>query len=126
MPELCSLTVEERDGVALAVLSGEIDLSNADELGGELRVRISNRVLAVIVDLSDVTYVDSYGLSCLFDLNRRLETRQQRLRVVIPEAGHLRRVLELVSFGAFAGIDPTVAEARAALARPRDSEELAQ
>lgn len=112
--------------MALAAFAGEIDVSNADELGADLRVRVSNRVLAVIVDLSEVEYVDSYGLSFLFDLNRRLQTRQQQLRVVIPEGAHLRRVLELVAFDDFAGVDPSVAEARASLTRSRDDGEAAQ
>ena len=126
MPELCRLTVQEREGVALASLAGEIDSTNADEIGEELRVRVSNRVLAVIVDLSEVTYVDSYGLALLFDLNRRLQTRQQRLRVVIPEGAQLRRVLEVVAFNGLAGVDASVADARARIATADDDGELAQ
>lgn len=126
MPALWNLTVEDRDGVALASLSGEIDASTTDQVGGELRLRVSNRVLAVIVDMSEVEYVDSYGLAFLFDLARRLKTRQQRLRVVVPEDAHLRRVFELVGFDGFAEIDPSVAAAYAALARASEDSELEQ
>ena len=126
MPEIYNLNVEETDGVAVATLEGELDISNADELSAELRTRVSNRVLAVIVDLSGVEYIDSYGLSFLFDLNRRLTTRQQQLRVVIPEGAHTRRVLELAGFTDLAGLDGSLAEARASLEQARDADELAQ
>lgn len=126
MPELYQLIVEESGGIALAKLAGEIDISNADELGGELQARVSNRVLAVIVDVSEVSYIDSYGISQLFDLNRRLRTRQQRLRVVVPEGAHLRRLLELVDFHELAEMDTSVDEARAVLTAPADEGELAQ
>jgi anti-anti-sigma factor len=126
MPEICSLNVAERDGVAVATLEGEVDVSNADELGAELRTRVSNRVLAVIVDLSGVEYIDSYGLSFLFDLNRRLKTRQQELRVVIPEGAHTRRVLEFAGFTELAGLDGSLADARTSLEQVRDADELAQ
>ena len=126
MPEICSLNVEERDGVAVATLEGEVDVSNADELGAELRMRVSNHVLAVIVDLSAVEYIDSYGLSFLFDLNRRLKTRQQQLRVVVPDGAHTRRVLELAGFMEVAGLDASVPDARASLEEERDADELSQ
>ncbi len=118
MSELCTLTVEESDRIALATLAGEVDASNADQLGADLRVRLSNRLVGVIVNLSDVTYIDSYGVAVLFDLNRRLETRQQRLHVVVPDGARLRRVLELLDFSRLAAVDASVAEARANLASP--------
>jgi anti-anti-sigma factor len=121
VPELYALTIEERDRVALATLVGEVDASNADQLGAQLR-SISNRALGLIVDLSQVSYLDSYGLAILFDLNRRLRTRQQRLRVVVPQGVHLRQVLELVGFDALVGIDATVAAARATIADSPDDE----
>lgn len=89
-------------------------------------MRVSNRMLGVIVDLSEVEYIDSYGLAFLFDLSRRLQTRQQRLHVVVPEDAHLRRVLDVVSLGDFADIEPSVAAARAAVARPPEEGELWQ
>ena len=126
MPELFQLNVEESDGIALANLAGEIDISNAEELGSELQARVSNRTLAVIIDLTAVTYIDSFGISQLFDLNRRLRTRQQRLRVVVPEGAHLRRLLELVEFNELGEMDTSVENARAVLTAPLDEGELAQ
>lgn len=119
MLELCRLTVEERDGVAVATFAGEIDISNADQLGAELRTRVSNRVFAVIVDLSEITYIDSQGLTMLFELNRRLRTRQQLLHLVVRQEAHLRRVLDLVEFGEVGGVQASIADARSSLASLR-------
>jgi anti-anti-sigma factor len=110
------LTVEDRDGVALVRLSGEIDMSNTDSLAAEIHERVSNRALGAIVDLSGVDYIDSYGLGLLFDLGRRLGTRQQGLALVIPAWSHLRRLADLVELGSVVPLADSVEEARASLA----------
>lgn len=116
MSKLCDLTVAEHDGIALATLAGELDMSNADDLAAELQAQISNQALAVIVDLSPVDYLDSYGVGFLFELASNLRKRQQELRVVVPTDSHLKRVMELVEFGRIAAVEASVEDARASLA----------
>jgi anti-sigma B factor antagonist len=78
------LRVSRRDRIVIAHLVGEIDLSNA----GELRVAVTdstpNDALGVVLDLSEVTYVDSAGIQLLYLLGESLRKRGQTLRVVIP------------------------------------------
>ena len=71
---------EQRDSVLIAAVEGEIDSSNAAELRLALSERLPSAASALVLDLSDVTYVDSSGIHLLFDLGRRLAARRQALR----------------------------------------------
>ncbi len=86
---------ETIDGTSAILLSGEIDISNAAYLARALKESVSNLDLQLIVDLSQVTYVDSAGIRVMFDLWRRLKDHQQRLILVVPEGTGVRRSLAL-------------------------------
>jgi anti-anti-sigma factor len=95
---LASVTRDEQDGVVVAAVQGEIDVSNAAQLGHEL-TEVSNQALGLVVDLGQVSYLDSAAIALLYELHVRLERRGQRLVVVAPPAGAPRRVLELTALG---------------------------
>jgi anti-sigma B factor antagonist len=99
-------------------LVGEIDLSNAGEVGGAIRSRVPNHARALVLDLSEVRYVDSSGLAVLFDLRRRLVSRRQELRVVVPRESHILRVLELVDLDATAVYEGSLEAALAEIPGP--------
>jgi anti-anti-sigma factor len=87
----------EEDGVIVATVHGEIDASNAVEIGRAL-TDISNQALGLVVDLGEVGYLDSTGIALLYDLHTRLDRRGQKLAIVAPARGAARRVLELTAF----------------------------
>jgi len=97
----------ERDTV-VAELRGEIDLSNAKTIAGEIGSAVPNDAAGVVLDLADVTYLDSSGVHLIFDLNERLHGRQQRLVLTLPEGSRISRVLELVNVEAVVPIERTV------------------
>ena len=80
---------------AAIVVSGEIDLSNAEQFSRVLKGSVSNVDHELILDLSQVTYVDSAGIRVMFDLARRLKDHQQRLLLVVPRGSRIRRSLTL-------------------------------
>ena len=106
------------DDVIVARLTGEIDLSNASEVGETLSAAVPNTALGLVIDLTATSYLDSSGVHLLFDLAERLQRRQQRLRVVVPEGGPIRRVLRIVELDAtvpvLASLDEAVEQIRAA------------
>jgi anti-sigma B factor antagonist/stage II sporulation protein AA (anti-sigma F factor antagonist) len=117
--DLSTLTIEDRfDDVVVARLSGEVDLSNANAVGDQLRAAIPNRALGLVLDLSGTSYLDSSGVSLIFDLADRLRRRQQQLRLVAPADAPLRRILRIVDPGGALpltdSIDAAVAEIRGA------------
>ena len=102
---IAGFDVEQRDGVAVATLEGEIDGSNAAELRLALSERLPSASSGLVLDLSQVTYLDSSGIHLLFDLGRRLAARRQALRLVVPAGAPMRRVLELCAVGSVAPMD---------------------
>jgi anti-anti-sigma factor len=89
------LQLERRDGTPIARLTGEVDLSNAAIIKRSIAETVSNRDLALVLDLSEVTYLDSAGISMLFDLSRRLGQHLQRLILVLPAQSLLHRSLRV-------------------------------
>lgn len=98
----------ERDGIVVASVEGEIDSSNAAELRLALSERLPSTSSALVLDLSQVTYLDSSGIHLLFDLGRRLAARRQSIRLVVPGAAPMRRVLELCAVDSVAPMDETL------------------
>ena len=78
------LRIETADGVLVARLLGEIDLSNADVVRSGLARATSNEIVGAVIDLSKATYMDSAGINVLFHLRERLRVRGQELRLVVP------------------------------------------
>ena len=103
------VTVSARaDGdMVLVVISGEIDLANAEFVEQQLASAISNRTLKVDVDLTDVAYVDSIGMRVLFALALRLETAQIELRLLAPIGSPARRVIEISGLDSIVTVEPT-------------------
>jgi anti-anti-sigma factor len=95
--QLASVRRHDRDGVIVATVRGEIDISNAAHVGSELTA-ISNSALGLVADLGDVKHLDSAGIAVLYELHLRLARRGQHLVVVAPPGRAPRRVLELIAF----------------------------
>ena len=83
---LSEIEFEEHDGVLVARIAGEVDGSNAVELGRALGERLPSSAHGLVLDLSSVAYLDSAGIELLFSLARRLGDRRQRLRLGVPAA----------------------------------------
>jgi anti-anti-sigma factor len=90
---LARLDDEMHDEVPVARLQGEVDASNVKEMGDRLRGLMSNRSVALVVDLSATTYLDSAGINLLFALGDELRSRQLQLRLVIPPKTSIARML---------------------------------
>jgi anti-anti-sigma factor len=111
MTDGTSVRTEYRDGVVIAWILGEVDLSNARRIGENVARAVPNAAAGLVIDLSETTYLDSSGVSLVFDLAERLQARQQQVRVAVPEEAPLRRVLRVVNLGS---VVPIVASADAA------------
>jgi anti-sigma B factor antagonist len=110
LTELSELEFSGED-VIVARLSGEIDLSNAADVGEQLAAAVPNTALGMVIDLTATSYLDSSGVHLLFDLGERMQRRQQQLRVAVPEGGPIRRVLRIVELDAAVPVTATVDEA---------------
>jgi anti-sigma B factor antagonist len=81
---IADLRLSSREGIVIAHVTGEIDMSNAGDLREAITDATPNDALGVVLDLSNVDYDDSAGIHMLYRLGDSLRTRGQTLRVVIP------------------------------------------
>lgn len=105
-----SVTVGEVRGVRVAMMQGEVELASVQGLGVELEAAMVPAGGALVIDLTDVTYLDSAGVHLLFRLAHRHHEAGGMTRLVAGP-GPVRRVLELTGIEATMGIDATVDEA---------------
>jgi anti-anti-sigma factor len=114
--ELVELQIEEREGadVVVARLTGELDISGAESTGQRIAEAVPSSARGVVVDMSELEFIDSSGIAMLFALARRVGSRRQELRVVAPEGMPVARVLDIVEFDkaapVHADVDSAVAE----------------
>jgi anti-sigma B factor antagonist len=92
---LADLSTETLDRLVVARLDGEIDLSNAVELGSMIASRVPNEALGLVIDLTKVDYVDSAGIHVLFELRERLKTRGQEIGLVVPRDADIFKALRV-------------------------------
>jgi anti-anti-sigma factor len=114
---LATVSIVEDDGVSVATLQGEIDISNVDALAHSLD-QLPNQSLGLVVDLIEVSYIDSSGISLLHNLATRLGQRAQGLVVVSRESSAPYRVLTLTEFTSRA---PMVADVQEAIRLVRET-----
>lgn len=114
---LSEVDFDEQDGVVVARISGEVDGSNAVELGRALGERLPSSAHGLVLDLSAVAYLDSAGIELLFGLARRLGDRRQRLRLGVPQHSPVRRVLEICDIASVAPLAESADAAAAAIAQ---------
>ena len=115
MSVLAQVTDEHHGDVPVVAIAGEIDASNAGEIADRLRAALSNRSEALVVDLSDTTYIDSAGLNILFELSVALRERQQELHLVVAQPSPIARMVAIVGLDAAVATHPTRAGALDAL-----------
>jgi anti-anti-sigma factor len=77
------------------VVEGELDLASAPDLERELRAAAGDAVPLVVVDLSEVTFVDSSALHMLVRTSLEVKTRGLDLVIRRPR-GTARRVFDVV------------------------------
>ena len=94
VPDSLTVSVLGLPDHVVVELRGEVDLATAGLLRDRFDGLIPQTVGSVVVDASDLSFLDSTGLSVLVDVDRRLSTlgRSLLLRNVNPP---VRRVLEI-------------------------------
>jgi anti-sigma B factor antagonist len=113
--ETASPRVDYHDAVGVVTIAGEVDIIQAHALRDQLLGAVRNEDLGLVIDLSEATYIDSVGVSLLFELAERLGERQLKLAVVLPEDGLVERVLTMVDLRSVVEVQPTVNGALSAI-----------
>jgi anti-sigma B factor antagonist len=123
MPELARLSLENQGGIELAHIAGEVDASNVDDLSQRLLDAVPNHARALVLDLRETSYIDSSGISLIFDAAARLKNRRQQLRLVVTPQSFVGEVLAAVSMEESVAIDPVLDDALRAVGGADGSED---
>lgn len=114
--DLADVALERTDGLIVATVVGEIDMSNAVRIRERIAGFVTPEDWAVVLDLSELTFIDSTGLYAVSVLAERLEERRQRMFLCVSPSGSIARTVELVglhSMSIHADRDLAVAAAKA-------------
>jgi anti-sigma B factor antagonist len=93
---------------AVVQMPAEIDVTNADNVRGDLLSVLDQGAVLVIADLSTTTFCDSAGVSALVLTYRRATAGQSRMRLAVGVPA-VRRVLAVFGVDRLLDIYPSVA-----------------
>ena len=79
----------------IARVTGEVDMSNAEDLGATVIKATPTEAQGVVLDLSGVEYLDSAGIYVIYGMRSSLQARGQTLILVIPPASPVQDSLRL-------------------------------
>jgi anti-sigma B factor antagonist len=105
-----AISETEDRGVAVLLVRGEVDVSTAPELGNRLFSLADEGRRDVVVDLSEVTFVDSTALGVLVGALKRFRSNGGDVRLVVTEP-QISKVLEITGLTEVFSIFPTSEEA---------------
>jgi anti-sigma B factor antagonist len=88
------VTASGEPGVPVLGVRGEIDVASAPEFHSSLSDLIGQGSEMVIVDLSEVSFIDSTGLGVLVGAEKEMRASGQELRLVVTRP-QITKILEL-------------------------------
>jgi anti-anti-sigma factor len=120
---LAEVRFEREDAIVIAALTGEVDMSNATSVRQQIAESVTPEDDAVIVDLSELAFMDSAGLHSVVELGTVLEERRQQLLVCVPPGSPMQRAIEIIGLPGAVSVhssrDEAIAAARASTMESR-------
>jgi anti-sigma B factor antagonist len=108
--ELMNITEREQNGVTIFVLEGRVDSEGAVDLDLALQTATSEGKYKIILDMSQVRYINSAGLRTLADILTQNKENAGNL-LLVDLNPKVQRVFQIIGFDNFFDIHPTVEEA---------------
>jgi anti-sigma B factor antagonist len=98
---------EEQVGERLVIAArGEIDLATVAQLREAVERAIAARAAALWIDLTEVEFIDSTGLTAVVRAHHALDDGRCRLAVICPGSGPVRRALDVSGVERFLQVFP--------------------
>ena len=82
-------------GVITVTVAGELDMASRDAFADALAKAISEASKKLVVDLRDLSFMDSSGLRLLLDTWTEFSVNDRALEILVAKEGLVRRVLEI-------------------------------
>jgi anti-sigma B factor antagonist len=107
------------DGVPVVVATGEIDVDTASLLADAVKTSVDQAAgKPCILDLTDVDFLNSAGLTALLEVARHAEARREPLRIVVDANRPVIRPIEVTGLDDVLALYHSVEEALNARQRP--------
>jgi anti-sigma B factor antagonist len=103
--ELLETEIRQVGTHALVILAGEVDLSSVGQIYEELSGLARQGICHVSLNVAEVTYIDSTGLSLLVTEHKRMDSMGGELIVFSPSR-QIRRLLEITGLDGYLNIRP--------------------
>jgi anti-sigma B factor antagonist len=107
--------IERQGDVVVARLEGDIDLANTPAVAATVLGGVPNDTLGLVVDLTDVRYIDSVGIRMLFAFIRALHAARQGMAIALPAGSPVRKLLKITHLDEATVFRSSVEEAVTAL-----------
>jgi anti-sigma B factor antagonist len=98
--------IEPFAGGAVIALSGELDAFDAPVLRDSFQELLESEPAVIVLDLSNVSFLDSTVLGAIVGLLRRVREGDGELRTVLPDTT-ARRIFEITNLVAVLDVWPT-------------------
>jgi anti-anti-sigma factor len=108
-----NITEREQNGITVFVLEGRVDSEGAVDLDLALQAATSENKHKMVLDMSQVRYINSSGLRTLADILTQNKHNGGDLKLV-NLSPKVARVFQIIGFDKFFTICPTVEDAMAA------------
>jgi len=92
-----SIRILEEDSGRKLALIGELDLANAETLAAQIE---QERVGELVLDMSELEFIDSTGIALLVATHRRLNDGEVRFRLIASASPAVKRVMALTGLDA--------------------------
>jgi anti-anti-sigma factor len=104
---LADVRFEREDGIVIATLTGEVDMSNATSIRQQIVGSVTPDDDAVVVDLSELAFMDSAGLHSLVELGTVLDERRQQLLLCVPPGSTMERAVQIIGLPRAVSVHPS-------------------
>jgi anti-sigma B factor antagonist len=91
-------TVDRSIPIAVVAPTGRVDAVTAPLLRARCDALLADGTTRLVIDLSDVEFLDSAGLAAMVGALKRARAAGGDVRLVAPETPAVRRILELTRF----------------------------
>ena len=85
----------DADGATYVAVAGELDLATAPLLAEQLAQAETSGAKLVVLDLADVSFMDSTGLHVLLEAHANAQRNGHRLRITAAGSEPVQRLFEL-------------------------------
>jgi anti-sigma B factor antagonist len=93
-PPTFAIRDDRRNGFTVLLLSGELDMAAAPSLRERIEALVARGDTRILVDLAELAFCDSAGLSAFIGGDRQCAAKGGWLRLTRPQ-GHVARVIEV-------------------------------